>query len=175
MANENKFNGKAGFYNSRPLYPKECIDYLAQKFNLRADSVIADIGAGTGILTKPFLTVCGTVYAVEPNADMFFELCKNLSPYQNAICLKASAEATGIPPLFCDAAVVGTAFHWFDKDEFRIECKRILRNKKHVAILRIANNNESDKRIDEVKHYSMQDLNGCKGILRHGIHRTHPF
>lgn len=169
MANEDKFNGKAGFYNSRPLYPQECIDYLAQKFNLRADSVIADIGAGTGILTKPFLTVRGTVYAVEPNADMFFELCKNLSPYQNAICLKASAEATGIPPLSCDAAVVGTAFHWFDKDEFRIECKRILRNKKHVAILRIANNNESDKRIDEVKHYSMQDLNDAKAFFGTGF------
>ena len=72
MANEDKFNGKAGFYNSRPLYPQECIDYLAQKFNLRADSVIADIGAGTGILTKPFLhgsrhcvrrrTECGYVF-----------------------------------------------------------------------------------------------------------------
>ena len=55
------------------------------------------------------------------------------------------------------------------KDEFRIECKRILRNKKHVAILRIANNNESDKRIDEVKHYSMQDLNDAKAFFGTGF------
>ena len=43
MANEDNFNGKAKFYNSRPLYPQECIDYLVEKFNLRVDSVIADI------------------------------------------------------------------------------------------------------------------------------------
>lgn len=169
MANEDNFNGKAKFYNSRPLYPQECIDYLVEKFNLRVDSVIADIGAGTGILTKPFLAVCGTVYAVEPNADMFFELCKNLSPYQNAICLKASAEDTGIPPLSCDAAVVGTAFHWFDKDKFSTECKRILKNKKHVAILRIVNNSESDKRIDGIKHYSMHDLDDAKAFFGTGF------
>ena len=55
MANENHFSGKAQFYNSRPTYPKECIDYLVNKFNLISNSVIADIGAGTGILTKLFL------------------------------------------------------------------------------------------------------------------------
>lgn len=55
MANENIFKGKAQFYNSRPTYPQECIDYLINKFSLNSDSVIADIGAGTGILTKPFL------------------------------------------------------------------------------------------------------------------------
>ena len=99
----------------------------------------------------------------------FFELHKHLSLYKNAICLKASAEETGISSLSCDAAVVGTAFHWFDKDKFRIECKRILRNNKHVAILRIANNSESDKRIDAIKHYSMQDLNDAKAFFGTGF------
>ena len=28
MANENQFKGKAQFYNSRPTYPQDCIDYL---------------------------------------------------------------------------------------------------------------------------------------------------
>ena len=169
MAHKDIFNGKAKFYHSRPLYPQECIDYLVEKFNLREDSVIADIGAGTGILTKPFLAVCGTVYAVEPSADMFFELRKHLSPDKNAICLKTSAEETGIPPLSCDAVVIGTAFHWFDKDKFRTECMRILKNKKRAAILRIANNSESDKRIDEIKHYSMHDLNDAKEFFGTGF------
>lgn len=79
MANENNFSGKAQFYNSRPTYSKECIDYLVNKFNLISNSVIADIGAGTGILTTPFLDFGCSAYAVEPNDDMFSELSKNLS------------------------------------------------------------------------------------------------
>ena len=83
MSNENHFSGKAQFYNSRPTYPKKCIDYLVNKFNLISNSVIADIGAGTGILTKPFLDLGCSAYAAEPNEDMFAELSKNLSQYQN--------------------------------------------------------------------------------------------
>ena len=76
MANESQFTGKAGFYSGRPHYPQECIDYLVDKLELTNDSVIADIGAGTGILTKTFLDIGYTVYAVEPNDDMFLELQK---------------------------------------------------------------------------------------------------
>ena len=169
MANENDFSGKAQFYNSRPTYPQECIDYLIKKFNLSSDSVIADIGAGTGILTKPFLDFGCLVYAVEPNDDMFFELNKKSSHYSNIKTLKASAEETKIPSYSCDVVVVGTAFHWFDKDEFRTECKRILKNNKYVAILRIANNTEADKQIDKIKHYSEQDLNEAKAFFGDGF------
>ena len=74
MANEDNFTGKAKFYCGRPTYPKKCIDYLVNKFNLISKSVIADIGAGTGILTKPFLDLGCSAYAVEPNDDLLSEL-----------------------------------------------------------------------------------------------------
>ena len=169
MTNEHNFNGKSQFYNSRPTYPQECIDYLISKFSLSSDSVIADIGAGTGILTKPFLNMGCSAYAVEPNDDMFTELSKNLSQYSNVILLKTSAEKTEIPENSCDAVVVGTAFHWFDKNKFRSECERILKNKKHIAILRISNNTEADKRIEEIKHYSEQDLSDAKEFFGKGF------
>lgn len=169
MANENIFKGKAQFYNSRPTYPQECIDYLINKFSLNSDSVIADIGAGTGILTKPFLDFGCSAFAVEPNEDMFWELNKNLSDYQNIDFLKTSAEKTNIPTFSCDAVIVGTAFHWFDKDKFRTECKRILKNNKYVAILRIANNSEADKKLDKIKHSSEQDLNEAKAFFGDGF------
>ncbi len=169
MANEYNFNGKAQFYNSRPKYPQECIDYLINTFGLCSNSVIADIGAGTGILTKPFLELGCSAYAVEPNEDMFLELNKQLSRYTKVEFLKTSAEKTDIPSLSCDAVVVGTAFHWFDKDNFYAECRRILKNNKYVAILRIANNNEADKQIDKIKHYSEQDLNEVKQFFGDGF------
>ena len=83
MANENLFDGKAQSYNARPNYPKECIDYLIERLKLNSQSVIADIGAGTGKLTLPFLHTVALAYAVEPNDDMFGELQKNLSTFSN--------------------------------------------------------------------------------------------
>lgn len=169
MANENQFKGKAQFYNSRPTYPQECIDYLINNFRLDSDSVIADIGAGTGILTKPFLDFGCSVYAVEPNEDMFLELNKNLYQNSKIVFSRTSAEKTDIPTFTCDAVVVGTAFHWFDKDKFRTECRRILKNDKYVAILRIANNTEADKKIEKVKRYSEQDLSEAKQFFGEGF------
>ena len=169
MANENLFTGKAKFYNSRPTYPQECIDYLINKFGLESESVIADIGAGTGKLTKPFLDAGCYVYAVEPNSDMFGELQRNCARYPNAGFLNATAENTNILENTCDAVVVGTAFHWFDKDKFREECNRILKNNKYVAILRISNNTEADKQIDKIKHFSEQDLTQAKEFFGDGF------
>ena len=169
MDNTTVFTGKAQFYNSRPPYPQECIDYVIKKMGIPSGGIVADIGAGTGILTKPFLDAGCTVYAVEPNGDMFAELKKNLSRYQDARLLQATAEKTDIPAHICDAVVVGTAFHWFDKDQFRAECQRVLKNNKCVAILRIANNTEGDKLLDQDKHFTERDLNAAKEFFGEGF------
>ena len=48
--NETKFNGMGKIYAKfRPTYPKEFIDYLYSDVGINADSIIADIGPGTGI------------------------------------------------------------------------------------------------------------------------------
>lgn len=169
MDNTTVFTGKAQFYNSRPTYPQECIDYVIKKMEIPSGGIVADIGAGTGILTKPFLDAGCTVYAVEPNDDMFAELKKNLSRYQNVRLLKATAEKTDIPAHTCDAVVVGTAFHWFDKDLFRAECQRILKYNKCVAILRIANNTEGDKQLDQDRHITEEELNVAKEFFGEGF------
>lgn len=175
MDNTTIFTGKAQFYNSRPTYPQECIDYVIKKMEIPSGGIVADIGAGTGILTKPFLDAGCTVYAVEPNGDMFAELKKNLSRYQDVRLLQATAEKTDIPALTCDAVVVGTAFHWFDKDQFRAECQRILKNNKYVAILRIANNTEGDKLLDQDKHFTERDLNAAKEFFGEGFQEHRCF
>ena len=169
MANENLFDDKAEFYNARPNYPKECIDYLIGRLGLDSQSVIADIGAGTGKLTLPFLHTVAFAYAVEPNDDMFGELQKNLSVFSNIKFMHSMAENTGIPQSTCDAVVVGTAFHWFDKKEFFAECKRILRDNKMVAILRISNNTDADKQLDRMWHHTEEDLQSAKAFLGDGF------
>ncbi len=168
MANEKRFLGKAQFYDARPRYPQECIDYLTRLLGLNSESVLADIGAGTGILTKPFLDIVGTVYAVEPNDDMFQALQRNLSCSPKIIPLKSTAENTGISSSTCDAVLVGTAFHWFDKDGFRTECNRILRGERLVAILRISNHTDADKELDRIWRHTEEDLQAAKEFFGDG-------
>lgn len=54
----------------RPGYPKEFIDFLYARKGFSEDSVIADVGSGTGILTTLLLEKGGTVIGVEPNKEM---------------------------------------------------------------------------------------------------------
>ena len=48
----------------RPTYPKDIITELKRVKLLSEDSIIADIGSGTGIFTKLLLKAGCTVYAV---------------------------------------------------------------------------------------------------------------
>ena len=142
----NTFTGKAKFYHSRPTYPTECIDYLIETYGLNENSVIADIGAGTGVLSIPFLERGMTVYSVEPNDDMFAELTNTLSRYKKSECFQNTAENTALGDCSCDLVVVGSALHWFDIDKFKLECKRILK-KDQIAVLSIYSWFNSMKRL----------------------------
>jgi len=50
---------------------------------INPNSVIADIGAGTGKITKRFLEKGNKVFAVEPDKDMMRVLKNNLSKFSN--------------------------------------------------------------------------------------------
>ena len=77
--NEGVFTGKANIYSqNRPAYSKEALDLIRRETNIDSNTIIADIGAGTGIFTKQLLELgCKTV-AVEPNEDMRLYI-KNLN------------------------------------------------------------------------------------------------
>lgn len=134
--NEEKFSGMGTVYkNYRPDYPDLFIDYLYSSLGFTSKSVIADIGSGTGILTKKFLKKGSTVYAVEPNDDMRKTAEAELIGFNNFKSVKASAENTGLLEGSIDFVTVAQAFHWFDVKLFREECKRILKPDSLVIIV----------------------------------------
>jgi len=125
--NETKFNGMGKIYSAyRPSYPRELIDYIfADDY---ADKITAaDIGSGTGILTRLLLDRGATVYAVEPNADMRKIAENDLRGHKNFISTDAAAEATTLGDKSVDIITAAQAFHWFDRNKFKAECGRILK------------------------------------------------
>jgi ubiquinone/menaquinone biosynthesis C-methylase UbiE len=111
----------------RPSYPTEILDALANSCGLSSTSTIADIGSGTGILSKLFLDNGNIVYAVEPNQEMRTAAELLLKDYLNLKSVQGQAEQTTLGDRFIDIVAVGQAFHWFDQVKTKSEFIRILR------------------------------------------------
>ena len=72
--NEAIFSGKADIYAKyRPGYPQALFDHLYTNICFSAASTIADIGAGTGIFSKPLAERNSAVVCIEPNQDMLMQ------------------------------------------------------------------------------------------------------
>lgn len=111
----------------RPGYPQEIVEFLRENEILYPDSIIADIGSGTGILSGLFLREGNKVYGVEPNTDMRRAGENLLSKYSDFISVDGSAEDTNLEDNSIDIITSGQAFHWFNLEKARLEFKRILK------------------------------------------------
>jgi len=127
MDNTQKFSGKADVYQkARPSYAQAMLDFIAQKWQIGNGSMVADIGSGTGILTRQLLGLGARVYAVEPNADMRAKAEEMLGDNPNFVSVIGTAEQTGLPDHSFQLVTAASAFHWFDAERFKLECERIL-------------------------------------------------
>ncbi|MCL2079750.1 MAG: methyltransferase domain-containing protein [Oscillospiraceae bacterium] len=143
--NETKFDGKGSVYAKyRPAYPQAFIDYIYTNIGMCSVSIIADIGSGTGILTKQLLEKGSTVFAVEPNADMRIHAESSLGGFPDYISVDGTAERTTLSESSVDYVTAAQAFHWFDKQAFKTECRRILRKNGRVVLVWNSRVEESD-------------------------------
>lgn len=141
-----KFCGKAKIYaKHRPGYPKRYFCYLKRAGSLSSDTVIADIGSGTGIFTRYLLQMGYRVFGVEPNNEMRAQSIRFLKDYPLFHPISGSAENTGLPSKSIDLITAAQLFHWFDADAFRTECQRILKPNGKVAL--ILNTRDESSRI----------------------------
>ena len=119
----------------RPGYPSAILDVLRDESGLAQESIVADIGSGTGILTQLFLENGNLVYGVEPNAAMRQAGEEFLRTYSQFRSVAGSAEASALPDASVDLIVAGQAFHWFDRAASRREFTRILRPRGWLALI----------------------------------------
>jgi SAM-dependent methyltransferase len=111
----------------RPRFPRSILAFLREHGALPDRAVVADIGAGTGMLAEIFLEAGHRVFAVEPNVEML-EACRELATKHPVLeIVQGSAEATTLPDASVDLIAVGRAMHWFDWPRAHREFARILR------------------------------------------------
>lgn len=124
-----RFSGRVDAYRRfRSGYPREIIPVLEKRCGLAPESVVADVGAGTGMLAELFLENGNRVLAVEPNADMRAACQELVARYPRLTCIDGTAEATSLADRSVNFVAVGRALHWFDEEKCRPELVRILRD-----------------------------------------------
>lgn len=134
--NEQIFTGVGEIYAKfRPTYPSSFIQYLCTDIGLSSDSVIADIGSGTGILTGLLLNIGAKVYAIEPNEDMRKVAEIDNQNRANFISINSNAENTTLMEHTIDYITAAQSFHWFNRSSFKKECQRILKPNGKVILI----------------------------------------
>ncbi len=136
MDSKQRFSNRVEDYvRYRPGYPREILDVLRAECGLTPESVVVDVGSGTGLLTQIFLENGNVAYGVEPNAAMREAGEQFLEKYRHFSSVAGTAEATTLPDASADFVVAGQAFHWFDAELVRAEFQRVLKPEGWVAIV----------------------------------------
>ncbi len=128
-------NRVENYVKYRPTYPKEVLRLFQNEMNLRENSIIADIGSGTGISAKIFLENGSRVFGVEPNEAMRSAAENFLKEFPNFKSVNGTSENTTLENDSIDFVIAAQAFHWFDRTKTREEFKRILRRNGFVALM----------------------------------------
>jgi ubiquinone/menaquinone biosynthesis C-methylase UbiE len=124
----NRFSGLAEVYaKSRPSYPADAVDYIVHHCAVGKNSILVDMGSGTGISSRLLAAQGPTVIGVEPNDDMRTQAESESLDIENLSFLKGTAEQTLLLDNIADVVLCAQAFHWFEADAALAEFKRILK------------------------------------------------
>jgi ubiquinone/menaquinone biosynthesis C-methylase UbiE len=124
------------YASSREDIPVTLMDSLYLRNVFLEGKKVADIGSGTGALTRKLALRKADVVGVEPSDELLdqakaLNLTKNFSiPYY-----KGTAADTGLEDSCYDLITVLSAWHWFDRPKAIEEIKRILKANGKLIII----------------------------------------
>lgn len=138
-----RFSSKAATYQQyRWPFDQQVIKTLLEITTLPSNAVVADIGSGTGMSSRPYVQEGYQVLGVEPNAVMRQVAENYLSGKENFQSIDGRAERSGLADDFVDLIVVGRAIHWFPQEETRREFARISKRDGWLAIMAVKTEDE---------------------------------
>jgi SAM-dependent methyltransferase len=106
------FGGDPAAYDAaRPEYPPQLFEWLCKTCGLDAQSRCFEIGAGTGLATRPVLAMgVKAVLAIEPDARLAEFLGDHTG--SNVTTIVCRFEDAGLKEAAFDFGFAATAFHW---------------------------------------------------------------
>jgi SAM-dependent methyltransferase len=127
-ASTERFTGRADNYvRYRPSYSPMLVDFLRANCGLSSTSEVADVGSGTGTLSRILLDQGCVVYGIEPNAEMRASAERLLAGCERFRSIDATAEETTLPDNSVDLVTSGRTLHWVELEPALDEMRRILR------------------------------------------------
>jgi SAM-dependent methyltransferase len=120
------FGRRAGVYDAgRPDYPAEAVEWMLELHVSREHAVrVADVGAGTGKLTRALVEAGAEVVAIDPDPEMLAVLRESVHAVPTFV---GSAESLPLPDAAVDVVTFGQAWHWVDPVVASREVTRVLR------------------------------------------------
>ena len=110
------------YEDGRPGYPAEAVSWLVGALGPRPR--VADVGAGTGKLTRALVHAETEVVAVDPDPAMLATLRERVPGVPT---FTGTAEQLPLPDASLDAVVLGQAWHWVEPVAGSAEVGRVLR------------------------------------------------
>jgi len=115
----------ASHYDKRADYSETAVQQLLQIIGCKAGDTVADVGAGTGKLTKELLKHGLRVRSVEPNRAMR-EIGVQNTRGATVEWSVGTGESTGLPDHGFSAVLFGSSFNVVDQARTLTEVRRIL-------------------------------------------------
>jgi ubiquinone/menaquinone biosynthesis C-methylase UbiE len=125
MKTDWNYTERAQTYDQRADYSFEAIDFLLKTAEIKPNTAIADIGAGTGKLTKLLLDRQLKVHAVEPNEKMRERGILN-TKNKDITWSIGTGEQTGLNDNSYELVTFGSSFNVTDRAATLIEVNRII-------------------------------------------------
>lgn len=157
------FGSEASSYEAgRPEYPFEAVAWMLDILPAGAHR-IADVGAGTGKLTRALVAAPGAeVVAMDPDPGMLEALRAAVPGVPTFL---GTAEALPLPDAGVDAVVLGQAWHWVDPVAASREIGRVVRPGGVLGLIW----NLRDERVDWVRALTgIMHPSAAEEMLREG-------
>lgn len=130
-----RFDEAADYYDRfRPSYPKELIDCIVDKTGINSNSVILEIGAGSGKATELFVDRGLNLCCIEPGENLALAGQRKFDDTGRVKYIISRFENWQEVPESFDLAISAQAFHWVPKPVGFEKCAKALKRGKYMAL-----------------------------------------
>ena len=171
---EKQANGQAFFANAASQWDKLRTDLYGQSFALSAlsallprDSIIADLGCGTGKAIEQLAPHVQKVIGIDNSPPMLKSATRRLANFKNVDLLRADLTALPIDDASCDAAMLILALTYCpDPPTVLKEISRILKPKGRAVIIDLLPHDRDDFRRQLGQQHLGFPPDSLKALLR---------